>query len=54
VTQDNETFQKMNEISGMRTVPQIFVGEITKENLIGGFDDISVLHRENKLLHIMK
>ncbi len=32
--------EDLSEISGMTTVPQIFSGEVSKENLIGGYDDM--------------
>lgn len=40
VSNDLETYKKYQEISWMRTVPQIFNGEPSSENLIGGFDDM--------------
>ena len=36
--------------SGLRTVPQIFVGDIC----LGGYDQVSQLHRECKLLEVIK
>lgn len=35
-----EKMAEIVQISGMMTVPQIFDGEITSENLIGGYDDM--------------
>lgn len=40
VSNDPETYLHYQEISGMKTVPQIFYGEIKKENLIGWYDDM--------------
>lgn len=40
VSSDLETYQKYKEISGMHTVPQIFIWEVQKENCIGGYDDM--------------
>lgn len=37
--------QHMMEITGRRTVPQIFIGETH----VGGFDDMSALDRRGKL-----
>jgi glutaredoxin 3 len=37
---DREKMMEIVAISGMMTVPQIFDGDITKENLIGGYDDM--------------
>ena len=36
---------RMIEITGRRTVPQIFIGEVH----VGGFDDLSTLNRSGKL-----
>ena len=41
---------KASETSGMRTVPQVFAGEINKQNLLWGFDDISALHTAGELI----
>ncbi len=35
----------MMEMTGRRTVPQIYIGEVH----VGGFDDLSALDREGKL-----
>lgn len=40
VSSDQETRNTYSEISGMRTVPQIFDGEAKKDNLIWGYDDM--------------
>lgn len=42
--------EKMMQISGRRTVPQIFVGEVH----VGGFDDLSALDRAGKLDPLLK
>ncbi len=50
-------YDKLNEIisiSHMRTVPQIFVWEIKKENLLWWYSDIKSLHDKNKLLELIK
>ncbi|PID83823.1 glutaredoxin [Candidatus Gracilibacteria bacterium] len=47
VTDDVDTLQKIMQISGMRTVPQIFASET---ECLGGYDDIAKLHNEGKLL----
>jgi glutaredoxin 3 len=36
---------QMMEMTGRRTVPQIYIGE----TYVGGFDDLSALDREGKL-----
>jgi glutaredoxin 3 len=46
ITHKPETIYELMKKSGMRTVPQIFIGE----ELIGGYDDLSRLYREGKLL----
>jgi glutaredoxin 3 len=40
MTHHREKMLELVQISGMMTVPQIFDGEIKKENLIGGYDDM--------------
>lgn len=40
VSRDSETYEKYKTISGMRTVPQIFIWEATRENLVGWYDDM--------------
>lgn len=37
---DPDKMREIVEISRMMTVPQIFDGAITRENLIGGYDDM--------------
>ncbi|NNG12176.1 MAG: glutaredoxin 3 [Halobacteria archaeon] len=45
ITDDIELAEEMNDRSGNRTVPQIFInGEA-----IGGFDELSVLNKHGKL-----
>lgn len=41
---------KMIEITGRKTVPQIFIGETH----VGGFDDLSALNRNGKLDKLLK
>ena len=38
ITNDRDTMMQLVQISWMMTVPQIFDGEIKKDNLIGGYD----------------
>ncbi|MCD5380626.1 glutaredoxin [Candidatus Gracilibacteria bacterium] len=38
--------------TGLMSVPQIFAGDISKENLLGGFDEINALNNEGKLVDI--
>lgn len=45
VDSDPELRQQMMELSGRRSVPQIFVGDTH----LGGYDDIAALEREGKL-----
>lgn len=40
ISRDPDTYQKYKDISGMRTVPQIFNWEATKQNLVGGYDEM--------------
>lgn len=46
VTHDQDTLMKIVQKSGMRTVPQIFLGE----ECLGGYSDIASLHSEGKLI----
>jgi glutaredoxin 3 len=48
---DEDTAQRvlMMERTGRRTVPQIYIGDIH----VGGFDDLSALDREGKLLPLL-
>ena len=47
VSVDTDTARRdeMMKLTGRRTVPQIFVGEVH----VGGFDDLSALERAGKL-----
>lgn len=53
VTETPEVVIEVSQISGFRTVPQIFVWEITKQNCLGWFSDIKKLHDEGKLIDIL-
>lgn len=50
VDEDSTQREKMMQISGRRTVPQIFVGETH----VGGFDDLSALDRAGQLDPLLK
>jgi glutaredoxin 3 len=41
---------QMMEMTGRRTVPQIYIGEI----YVGGFDDLSALDRAGKLESLLQ
>jgi len=45
VDEDPEVRMHMMEITGRRTVPQIFVGDVH----VGGFDDLAALDRAGQL-----
>lgn len=49
ITLDDEKMLEISQISGMRTVPQIYVWEIKKENCLWWYSDIAKLHEEGKL-----
>ena len=49
VSNDEETYVKYKEISGMRTVPQIFIGEASKDTLVGGYDDMMAQYKAGKI-----
>jgi glutaredoxin 3 len=46
---DTEQRTIMMERTGRRTVPQIYIGDTH----VGGFDDLSALDREGKLLPLL-
>lgn len=54
VTNDADKFIEIRNLSGMMTVPQIFAGELSRENCLGGYSDIKKLHDEGKLLERLK
>ena len=45
VDEDPTQFEHMMEITGRRTIPQIFIGDFH----VGGFDDLSALNQSGKL-----
>ena len=48
VSDDVESLQKMMQLSGLRTVPQIFINEKS----IGGYDELSKMNAEGNLTHL--
>ncbi|NDK09546.1 glutaredoxin [Candidatus Gracilibacteria bacterium] len=46
---DREKMMEIVQISGLMTVPQIFDGDITRENLIGGYDDMMAKYKAGKI-----
>ena len=46
ITNSPDTIMELVKKSGMRTVPQIFVGD----ECLGGYDSIAKLHADGKLL----
>lgn len=54
VTSDPDMLRKSVEASGMMSVPQIYAGDVSKENILGWFDDIDALHRDWKLLALLE
>ena len=49
IDEDPAQAQVMIERTGRRTVPQIYIGDTH----VGGFDDLSALDREGKLLPLL-
>lgn len=45
VDEDRSKFDHMMEITGRRTIPQIFIDEYH----VGGFDDLTALNKSGKL-----
>lgn len=54
ITNDDEKMIEISMISAMRTVPQIYIWDITKENCLGWYSDIAKLHEEGKLISLIK
>jgi glutaredoxin 3 len=50
ITGDQEALNALTKRSGMRTVPQIYVGD----TCLGGYNDISSLHEKGELLEKFK
>jgi len=48
VSDDVESLQKMVQLSGLRTVPQIFINDQS----IGGFDELAQLNAVGSLPHM--
>lgn len=48
VSDDIESLQKMVKLSGLRTVPQIFINDQS----IGGFDELSQINADGRLPHL--
>ncbi len=49
IDEDPQARAKMMQLTGRRTVPQIFIGSTH----VGGFDDLSALHKAGKLLPLL-
>lgn len=50
VTRDPEKRNWLVETTGMRTVPQIFVGETS----VGGYQDMTALHKQGGLVPLLE
>ena len=50
ITENPEIIEELTAKSGLRTVPQIFVGD----KCLGGYSDIAKLHEEGKLVDLLK
>ena len=48
VSDDMESLRKMMQLSGLRTVPQIFINDQS----IGGYDELAQLNTDGDLPHI--
>lgn len=46
---DQEKLMEVVSVSGMMTVPQIFDGEVTKENFIWGYDDMIAKYKAGEI-----
>ncbi len=50
VDEDRSKFDHMMEITGRRTIPQIFIDEYH----VGGFDDLTALNKSGELDKLLK
>lgn len=50
IADDPAAFSEMQQLSGRRTVPQIFIGGTH----VGGYTDMYALHREGGLLPLLQ
>ncbi len=50
ITWHSEKLVEIAEQTGMRTVPQIFNWEVSRDNLLWGYDDIKALHDKWELV----
>lgn len=50
VTHDDAMRAKLVELSGQRTVPQIFIGERS----VGGYSDLVALHQKGALMPLLE
>ena len=48
--EDGKMDEMLNKSNGKRTIPQIFFDD----RHVGGFEELRVLERENKLLNLLK
>lgn len=53
ITSDEQKFDEIKGITGSNTVPQIFAGDIKKENFLWGYSDISALNEQGKLKNML-
>ncbi len=50
IDRDPAAFQEMQQITGQRTVPQIFIGQTH----VGGFTDLYALHQKGELMRLLQ
>jgi len=51
ISADPSRLMEVVNISGMMTVPQIFIWEPSKDSFIGGYDDMIKLHEAGEFLN---
>ena len=49
IADSDELFEEMQQRTGRRTVPQIFIGETH----VGGFTDLQALHQKHELVGLL-
>ena len=50
VDHDRDLWEKMEQLTGRNTVPQIFIGDYH----VGGYDDLAALERDGKLDNLLE
>ena len=49
IENDRDKMMQLVEMTGLMTVPQIFEGKVSRENLIGGYDDMMAKYKAGEI-----